>query len=148
MSEESKQRGKSNGHSSDSSGSKKVILENSDKAVVKKVDPAWFIGAKRAFKPFYWLAGLIVIWRVIAMFQLINPNIIASGTLLLSALMFVISIPMGIFLRMDVLATNYASNIAPESALILALPIVLLNFILIGAYRGWRSSFKAKKPDA
>lgn len=141
-----KEKNKTNGHLKDASGNKKIILDNSQPDAKK--NPAWFIGAKKSFKPFYWVAGIVVLWRVIAIFGLLEKNIIASGTLLLSALLFVISIPMGILLRMDVLATTYAINITPETALVLALPIVLLNFMLIGAYKGWRSGFIANKPNA
>lgn len=129
---------KSNGHTNSSSGSKKVILNND--APIK--DPEWFLGAKKALKPFYWFAALTLIWCAISYFTLLDPNLIASGTLLLSAIIFIFSIPMGIILRMDVLASNYANSFSTEAVLIFSLPILLLNFLLIGAYMGWRKTFK------
>lgn len=129
----------SNGHNS-SSGTKKVILNNDNPTA--KPDPAWFIGAKKAFKPFYWIAGFVLLWCTVSFFQVIDPNIIASITLLISALIFILSIPVGIFLRMDVLADHYAASFSTEAVLIFSLPILLLNFLLIGAYMGWRGKFQ------
>lgn len=130
---------KSNGHTNNSSGSKKVILNNDN---APKVDPAWYTGAKKAFKPFYVIAAITLLWCVISFFRLIDLNIIASGTLLMAAVLFILSIPIGIFLRIDVLSEHYASTLSTEAVLIFTLPILLLNFLFIGAYMGWRKTFK------
>ena len=152
MAEETKQQSKSNGHSKDSSGGKKVILNgpqsDSQSRSSEKKEASWITGAKKGLRPFYWVTGITLLWYAIAYFHLINPNTVAQGNLLISAILFVLSIPTGIILKLDVLVKDYGTSIAPELALLFALPFVLINFALIGAYKGWRNSFKTKKPDA
>jgi hypothetical protein len=41
---------------------------------------------------------------------------------------------------------RFAGGTSTEFALLTTLPIVLLNFMIIGAYRGWRKGFVAKAP--
>ena len=106
--------------------------------IIPKWPSDWYEGGKAGLKCFYFVAGLTFIWCLISHFQLLSQNIISSITLVISVLLFAISIPTGIFLRMDVLTTTYSTT--NEFALLLALPIVMLNFVFIGAYRGWRKS--------
>lgn len=130
---------KSNGHTNNSSGSKKVILNNDN---APKYNPAWLAGAKKALKPFYWIAAITLLWCCVSFFKLVDPNLAASGTLLISVVLFLLSIPVGIILGMDAMASHYASSFSNEAVLIFALPIMLINFLVIGAYQGWRKSFK------
>ncbi len=105
----------------------------------------WYDGGKAGLKFFYFIAITTFIFCLISYFELLSPNIIAPVTLVFSVVLFVISIPTGILLRMDVLTTTYSTT--NEFSLLLALPIVMLNFVFIGAYWGWRKqrSLQSKK---
>ena len=102
----------------------------------------WYEGGKAGLKVFFWIAAITFIWCLISYFELFTANFISSTTLLVSVILFAISIPTGIFLRMDILTTTYSTT--SEFSLLLALPIVMLNFVFIGAYWGWRKSRQKK----
>ena len=63
----------------------------------------WYEGGKAGLKCFYFVAGLTFVWCLISYFQLLPQNFISSVTLVVSVLLFVISIPTGIFLQRRIL---------------------------------------------
>jgi len=98
----------------------------------------WYEGGKAGLKCFYWIAAITFIFCLISHFQLLSTNILGPITLIFSVVLFALSIPSGILLRMDVLTITYSTT--TEFSLLLALPIVMLNFVFIGAYWGWSLS--------
>jgi len=116
----------------------KEVLENYSTAEEEK-ESHWLAGMKTAFRRFLWIAAFIFAWTGICYFEvLIGREYRAVISMLISVLLFFLAIPVSIVFRMDTLMADYAVESFRELALLLALPVVLLNFLFVGAVVGWK----------
>lgn len=97
-------------------------------------------GVKSALRAFAWVAVPIVVWVLLLRLDLLSEILTGRGNLIISVILFLLSIPVSIFIRLDKLLIDYGLGLDDEYKLLAMLPIVLANFLLVGAYRGWRHS--------
>ena len=127
--------------------SKDVLLsmedvEQNNTSTTQENSVAWMQGVKKSLKVFSWLAIVVLIWLLLNHFEVLDKSILDTGNFILSIFLFMISIPTSLFFRMDTMMERYAADYSAQVALLAALPLVLFNFMLIGAYMGWRKKFK------
>jgi len=141
--------GSSNGNHETGTDQKEVLLSNDsgvesvgEQAVAQESN--WMLGVKKSLKVFGFFAAAILIWLLLYHFEILDKSILDTGNFIVSILLFVIAMPCSLFFRMDTMMERFAADSSTEVALLAALPIVLLNFMLIGAYRGWSKSIKEK----
>ena len=98
----------------------------------------WKEGAFSGIRAFAYLAAMLGLWVIIArleVFTLYKTDLISAY---ISVVLFLLAIPVGIFLRMDMVLGFFAFELASEIALLAVLPIILINFILWGIYLTYR----------
>lgn len=84
----------------------------------------------------------VLIWVILLYFSLLPENLLGTGTLILSVLLFVLAMPTGLFLRMDRMMEGWIDSFAAPGGLLAALLIVLVNFVIIALARAWLKKSK------
>ena len=105
-------------------------------ALVRARKSGWLSGMITGFRRFLYIAAVVAIWIGLCRFELIEAPLRNAGTLCISAVLFFFAMPCSIFLRMDQLLSDWSPSVRPDILLLVALPMVLLNFLLFGAVRG------------
>lgn len=150
------ENGRSNGHSPGDLEEKEVLMESEKSSLEANAEesekesrqvpiPTWMDGVKKYFRIFLWVAGITLLWLTLSYFKVLPPRFVDNGNFLVSVILFLLAIPTGLFVGMSSMLERYAAEGATEIALLSALPIVLLNLMVIGAYRGWSRGFKARQ---
>ncbi|MCB0324683.1 MAG: hypothetical protein KDD69_13970 [Bdellovibrionales bacterium] len=97
----------------------------------------WERGVQTALRRFQFVAGATFAWLVAAVFQLLPLPMIDASRLILSVVLFVLAIPTAIILRLDDFSKNWGADGYHNLVILVALLMVLLNFVAIGAVVGW-----------
>ncbi len=100
--------------------------------------PAWKQGLKRGWMRFRFVAVPALLWIVLSKYQIVNLEAKFAGDVVTSITLFVLGIPVTLLLRLDRFYTQWALDEGRvEVALIIALAMVFVNFLLVGAGMGW-----------
>ncbi len=100
--------------------------------------PPWRQGVKTALVRFGSFAGVVLIWCVLQASGIVPTGVSIPITLALSVIVFLLSIPTGLLFRMDNMM-SWGGTFGETGNMIVGLLVVLVNFILIGAVRGFLS---------
>jgi hypothetical protein len=115
--------------------------------------PGWYMGMRTALRYFSFIAAIVVGWCLVSYFALLDKYVVDNGTLILSVVLFFLGFPVSIFFRLDNIMEGWSGSDRKEIPLLFALAFILINFLLIGACRGWRKELEdntvpGKRPES
>lgn len=102
----------------------------------------WFSGIKTALRRFLYIAAPVVIWIIICRVNLVSLHIAQVGTAWFTIFLYLLAMPMSIFLRMDPTFSEWSKQYASLTVLLIGLAVVLLNFLCVAAVCGGLKALK------
>ena len=98
--------------------------------------PGWKRGVRTAVRRFCYFAAGVVAFSLLVAIDILPSGINTLITFVLSIAVYLLAIPIGLLLRMDNMMT-WGTPFGELGKLVVGLLIVLVNFVCIGALRGF-----------
>jgi hypothetical protein len=92
-------------------------------------------GVIAAIRRFLGVAFFVALFLLVSRYDLVDSLLTEKFGLVVQGVLYLLSVPVGLFLRLDTLRLTDPS-LTPSQLLLTALGVVLLNFIAIGALSG------------
>jgi len=99
--------------------------------------PRWKEGVITALRRFAYVAALVIIWCVVLYTGIAPEMLMGSLTLVLSVGLFILAMPLGLFVRLDNLIGEWSGLYSDIGGLLAALVVIGINFVIVGALAGF-----------
>ncbi len=111
---------------------------------IKELRPSWQRGIIKAFKPFGYVALVVVLWVVLGGLEIVDKSSFGAISLIIGVVLFILGIPITLFVQIHTLQGS------AHAMLLILLLLVMVNSILWGAVYGCISGHKnnSSKPES